>query len=84
MVLAGWAVGVGDSIGDKAKTTAAAVRLADLARPLDQRWLPRLSRPDAPLPTDAPGDAVARVAAAPQFAQVAAGAGEHPPGLPGR
>jgi queuine tRNA-ribosyltransferase len=84
MLLAGWNVGVGDSIGDKEKTTAAAVRLGDLARPLDQRWLPRLSRPDAPLPADAPGDAVARVAAAPQFAQMAPGAGEPPPGRPGR
>ena len=39
----------------------------DLARPLDRAWLSRLSRPDAPLPADAPADAVARAAAAPQF-----------------
>jgi queuine tRNA-ribosyltransferase len=67
MLLAGWAVGVGDPIGTKDRTTAAAVQVADLARPLDQRWLARLSRPDAPLPADAPPDAVARAAAAPQF-----------------
>jgi queuine tRNA-ribosyltransferase len=67
MLLAGWAVGVGDPIGDKAQTTAAAVAAGDLARPLEPRWLERLSRPDAPLPRDAPPDAVARARAAPQF-----------------
>jgi queuine tRNA-ribosyltransferase len=67
LLLAGWAVGVGDPIGDKLQTTAAAVDVADLARPLDRAWLTRVSRPDAPLPSDAPADAAARVAAAPQF-----------------
>jgi len=67
LILAGWAVGVGDDIGDKAATTAAAIAVDDLARPLDPAWLARLRRPDAPLPPDAPPDAVARVAAAPQF-----------------
>jgi queuine tRNA-ribosyltransferase len=67
MLLAGWAVGVGDAIGGKAATTAAAVSAADLARPLDGRWLARLGRSAAPLPADAPADAVARAAAAPQF-----------------
>ena len=60
LLLAGWAVGVGDPIGDKAQTTAAAVAVDDLARPLDRGWLARLSRPDVPLPPDAPPDAVAR------------------------
>jgi queuine tRNA-ribosyltransferase len=68
LLLAGWAVGAGDSTGDKAVTTAAAVAVADLQRPLDRRWLARLERPDAPLPMDAPPDAVARVAGLPQFA----------------
>ena len=68
LLLAGFAVGVGDAIGAKAQTTMAAVDVADLARPLNRRWLERLSRPDAPLPTDAPHDAAARVAALPQFA----------------
>jgi queuine tRNA-ribosyltransferase len=68
LLLAGWAVGVGDAIGDKAQTTAAAVQPADLARPLDRAWLTRLSRADAPLPADAPPDAAARAAKAPQFA----------------
>lgn len=68
LLLAGFAVGAGEAIGDKAATTAAAVDARDLARPLDRAWLARLSRADAPLPRDAPADAVARAAAAPQFA----------------
>ena len=67
LLLAGFAVGIGDSIGDKAQTTAAAVRADDLARPLERAWLSRLARADAPLPRDAPADAVARAGAAPQF-----------------
>jgi queuine tRNA-ribosyltransferase len=67
LVLAGFAVGIGDAIGDKTETTAAAVCVEDLARPLERAWLSRLSRADAPLPRDAPADAVARVVAAPQF-----------------
>ena len=50
LLLAGWAVGVGDPIGDKAQTTAAAAEPADLARPLDRAWLTRLARADVPLP----------------------------------
>lgn len=68
LLLAGWAVGLGDAIGDKAHTTAAAVEPGDLARPLDRAWLTRLARPDAPWPVDAPADAAARVTAALQFA----------------
>lgn len=67
LLLAGWAVGVGDSIGEKAATTAAAVDVSDLARPLDRSWLARLSRPDVPLPRDAPPEAVRRASEAPQF-----------------
>jgi queuine tRNA-ribosyltransferase len=67
LLLAGWAVGVGDAIGDKVQTTAAAIAVSDLARPLDRRWLARLSRPDVPLPSDAPSDAIARARLAPQF-----------------
>jgi hypothetical protein len=69
LLLAGFAVGAGDAIGDKAETTAAAVCVDDLARPLDRAWLSRLSRADVPLPRDAPADAVARALAAPQFAR---------------
>jgi queuine tRNA-ribosyltransferase len=67
MLLAGWAVGVGEPIGDKLATTAAAIDPADLARPLDRAWLGRLARPDVPLPADAGADFAARVARAPQF-----------------
>ena len=67
LLLAGFAVGIGDAIGDKAETTAAAVRADDLVRPLDRAWLSRLHRADVPLPPDAPADAVARAVAAPQF-----------------
>jgi queuine tRNA-ribosyltransferase len=67
LLLGGWAVGVGDAIGEKAHTTAAAVDAADLARPLDRAWLTRLARDDVPLPPDAPPDAVARASASPQF-----------------
>lgn len=67
LLLSGWAVGVGDGIGDKAETTAAAVDPRDLARPLDRRWLARVTRPGAPMPSDAPGDAPDRVTALAQF-----------------
>jgi queuine tRNA-ribosyltransferase len=43
MLLGGWTVGVGDAIGTKRQTTAAAVELADLARPLPPTWPRRLS-----------------------------------------
>jgi queuine tRNA-ribosyltransferase len=67
LLLAGFAVGVGDPTGDKAFTTAAATHATGLARPLDRAWLSRLSRPDVPLPPDAPADTVDRVAGLPQF-----------------
>jgi len=67
LLLAGWAVGVGNSIGEKSFTTAAAVVASDLARPLDRAWLARLQRAQVPLPGDAPVDAVRRVADASQF-----------------
>jgi queuine tRNA-ribosyltransferase len=68
LLLAGFAVGQGDPIGDKEQTTMAAVRLADVPRPLDARWLARLARSSAPLPPDAPPDAMARLRALPQLA----------------
>lgn len=67
LLLAGWAVGAGAATGDKRETTAAAVRCEDLPRPLDRRWLTRVQRADAPLPPDAPAQAAAVVARAPQF-----------------
>jgi queuine tRNA-ribosyltransferase len=73
LLLAGWHVGVGDATGSKERTTAAAVDLGDLARPLDRSWLTRLERPQAPWPADAPASARADVIAAPQFRQTNAG-----------
>jgi queuine tRNA-ribosyltransferase len=68
LLLAGFAVGYGAAAGDKQKqTTIAAVSVNDLQRPLDQRWLERLSRSSSAWPADAPGDAFARVSGAEQF-----------------
>jgi queuine tRNA-ribosyltransferase len=71
LLLAGFFVGLGDRAGDKqANTTVAALELERLARPLDARWLERLGRSSAPFPSDAPNDALARIAAHPQFTRV--------------
>lgn len=68
MLLAGFAVGFGEAAGDKQKhTTIAAVDWQDLARPLDARWLERLSRSSVPFPPDAPPDAFEQIAKLPQF-----------------
>lgn len=69
LLLAGWAVGIGDAIGDKAATTAAATLVEDLNRPLDLRWLARLGRTDVPLPSDAPANAGQIVGGLPQFSE---------------
>lgn len=68
MLLAGFAVGAGPSTGTMGQTTIAAVDPADLAQPLDRRWLDRLRRSSAPLPADAPTDAFDRIAAMRQLA----------------
>jgi tRNA U34 5-methylaminomethyl-2-thiouridine-forming methyltransferase MnmC len=74
-LLGGFAVGVGDPTGDHAETTIAATRLEDLEAPLGARWLQRLARSSAPLPSDvasAPGvaaAALARVRACAQFTE---------------
>jgi queuine tRNA-ribosyltransferase len=67
LLLGGFAVGFGDPIGEKTQTTCGAVRAEDLVRPLDGRWLHRLVRSSAPLPLDAPEDALSQIAALPQF-----------------
>jgi queuine tRNA-ribosyltransferase len=67
LLLAGWHVGVGDASGPKDATTAAATDPSLLARPLDGRWLARLTRSSAPFPADAPADALERIRAHPQF-----------------
>ncbi len=68
LLLAGFAVGLGGATGVNKQTTVAAVDLSDLSHPLDRRWLERLARSSEPFPPDAPPDALARVAALPQFA----------------
>ena len=70
LLLAGFAVGVGQVTSTGKQTTHAAVDVHTLARPLDRRWLERLARSDVPFPADAPEDALARVAALPQFSAV--------------
>jgi queuine tRNA-ribosyltransferase len=67
LLLGGFAVGFGEPTGDKAQTTTAAVDARDLLRPLDQRWLQRLARSSAPLPSDAPPDALGLIPSLPQF-----------------
>ena len=67
MLLGGFAVGAGPSTGTMGQTTVGAVDPADLAQPLDRRWLDRLRRSSAPLPADAPPDALERIAATRQF-----------------
>jgi queuine tRNA-ribosyltransferase len=67
LLLAGFAVGVGGGTGDRAETTLAAVDVGDLERPLDARWLARLERSSAALPSDVGEDADARAAALAQI-----------------
>lgn len=67
LLLAGFVVGVGEPIGNERFGTQAALALADVTRPLDRRWLERLERSSAAMPIDAPPDALARIAALPQF-----------------
>ena len=69
LLLAGFAVGLGEKSGSKNDTTAAAVELEDLARPLGPRFLMRLQRSSAPLPADAPANALELIAALPQLQQ---------------
>jgi queuine tRNA-ribosyltransferase len=68
LLLAGFAVGIGEPVSRGKYGTCAALRVEDLVTPLDARWLQRLTRSSAPLPADAPRDALARIAAMPQFA----------------
>lgn len=67
LLLAGFAVGTGEKVAEGKHATIAALGADALARPLDQRWLARLSRSSAPFPPDAPADALARITALPQF-----------------
>ncbi len=68
LLLAGFAVGLGAAApGRQPQTTIAAVDPAQLAAPLDRRWLERLARSSAGFAADAPPDGLARIARLPQF-----------------
>jgi queuine tRNA-ribosyltransferase len=67
LLLAGFAVGVGEKISEGKYATCAATHRELLEQPLDRRWVERLSRSTAPLPPDAPPDALAMIRALPQF-----------------
>ena len=69
LLLAGFAVGFGEPTGKQAQTTVAALNAADLAKPLDARWLARLARSSSPFPIDVldPSAALAAVRASGQF-----------------
>lgn len=69
LLLAGFHVAIGDKIADGKHATIASLPPAELAAPLDARWLERLARSSAPFPPDAPPDALDRVRAMPQFAR---------------
>jgi queuine tRNA-ribosyltransferase len=67
LLLAGFAVGTGEPIGKGRVSSVAAVSAADLADPLDERWLARLARSSAPFPSDAGEGALSRIRAHAQF-----------------
>lgn len=67
LLLAGFAVGVGEPCAAKSETTVAAADASDLERPLGHRWLERLARSSAPFPRDAPADPLEKIRRAPQF-----------------
>jgi len=67
LLLAGFYVGAGDASGPKGQTTSATTHLADLAQPLDRRWLERLQRSSAPWPADAPDAPLTQLLGHPQF-----------------
>jgi len=67
LLLAGFCVGLGETIAAGKRATVAALAPFELGEPLDRRWLLRLGRSSAAFPADAPPDALARVQAHPQF-----------------
>jgi queuine tRNA-ribosyltransferase len=82
LLLAGFFVGRGGASASKEETTVAAVRGSDLELPLTRRFLERVSRSSAPLPSDASEDALSQLAAHPQFTAPSAGGGlQRGPGL---
>lgn len=72
LLLAGFFVGTGWSIGTKRETTVASTRLEALEQPLEGRWLQRWERSDARAPHGEPltADHEALLRAHPQFANL--------------
>ncbi len=69
LLLAGFAVGIGEPVSPGKHATCAATSVEDLRQPLTRRWFERLARSSAPFPSDAPADALERIEALPQFAR---------------
>jgi queuine tRNA-ribosyltransferase len=69
LLLAGFAVGMGERISPGKHATCAATSVEALRQPLTRRWFERLARSSAPFPSDAPADALERIEALPQFAR---------------
>jgi len=61
LLLAGFQVGLGASTARQRETTCAAMRREDLASPLGRRFWEKIERSTAPLPSDAPPDALDRL-----------------------
>lgn len=68
LLLAGFAVGMGEKLSEGKYATIAATSVELLQQPLERRWVERLSRSSAPFPQDAPLDALERIRALAQFA----------------
>jgi queuine tRNA-ribosyltransferase len=68
LLLAGFAVGRRDDVGEGRQNTCAATDVRQLDTPLDGRFLDRLTRSSAGFPVDAPADALQRLRTLPQFA----------------
>ncbi|HVZ34062.1 MAG TPA: MnmC family methyltransferase [Polyangiaceae bacterium] len=69
LLLAGFAVGLGEPISKGRCATIAATSCEALQNPLDRRWFERLRRSSAAFPLDAPADALERIGALGQFAR---------------
>jgi queuine tRNA-ribosyltransferase len=69
LLLAGFAVGIGEPVSPGKYATCAATSVEALRQPLTRRWFERLARSSAPFPSDAPADALERIEALAQFAR---------------
>jgi len=69
LLLAGFAVGMGERVSPGKYATCAATSVEALRQPLSRRWFERLARSSAPFPVDAPPDALERIEVLGQFAR---------------